>query len=266
MSALLKRYPVLFALAAAAVILLAIVAFEIASGWAFKSDPAAAAPRANVVQAKLLPPIVAEAPEQIYPETAARPLFTPTRRAAPAAPTVGASTMTKGQFVLNGVTIAGRVRIALLREKTSGRVLRVEQGRDVNGITVSRIETDRVTLSQGSDEEVVTLQVQKGGMAAASVPAGPFAGATPTAAAEAAQAQPAQLQAQPVTNPAANPAARGPVPAFVPPGVGFGPLPQPPPSPAAAPSTQSQAPSSSNPTVSMSPEELLARRRARRTQ
>ena len=59
---------------------------------------------AKVADARMLPPFALAAAEQAAPETAARPLFTPTRRPAPPAATVQ-PTMRKGQFVLTGVTV-----------------------------------------------------------------------------------------------------------------------------------------------------------------
>jgi hypothetical protein len=175
--------------------------------------------------------------------------------------------MAKGQYILSGVTIAGPVRIALLREKSSGRVLRVEQGREFNGITVALIERERVTLAQGGDREVVSLQVQKGAQTAgAATVAGPFSAPAPASA----PAQPAPpsppAESSPLSapvNPGANPAARAPGPI---PGMGgFGPFaPAPTPAPASAPSAATAT--SSDQSAPLSPEELLARRRARRTQ
>jgi general secretion pathway protein N len=262
MIATLNRYPVISALGAVAVVLLAIVTFELAAGSMLKSQSVGNAPqRVAAVQVKLLPPVDPISPEQAYPETGTRPLFTPTRRPAPQAAAVASSSMTKGQFVLNGVTIVGPLRIALLREKSSGRLVRVEKGRDVNGMTVAEIEPDRVVLAQGGEQETVSLQIQKGaggapGAApAAATPAGPFAGGPASEPAAAAPPPPPAPQ-PPRTVPTQNPAAR-------PPG-GFGPfVPPPPPSEAAVPATANPNPNQAMP---LTPEELLARRRARRNQ
>lgn len=258
MIAALNRYPVISVLGAVAVVLLAIVTFELAAG-SMKSQSAANSPqRVAAVQVKLLPPVDPVSPEQAYPETGTRPLFTPTRRPAPQAAAVAASSMTKGQFVLNGVTIAGPLRIALLREKSSGRLVRVEKGKDVNGMTVAEIESDRVVLAQGGEQETVSLQIQKGAGAApgaapgAATAAGPFAGGPASEPAATAPAPPA---------PQPQRAAATPNPATRPPG-GFGPF-VPPPAPAAP-----AVPATANPNQAMplTPEELLARRRARRNQ
>jgi hypothetical protein len=215
--------------------------------------------RTAVVEAKLLPAITPVSAEDAYPESGARPLFTPTRRPAPPGTVVAASSAPKGLFVLSGVTIAGPLRIALLREKSTGRVVRVEKGKEVSGVsgmTVARIEPDSVTLAMNGEEEVLPLRVQKGPGAPAAAATGPFAG--PAAPAP----PPAPAPAPSVEAPIAagqNPAARLPSPPSA-----FGPPPAMPPAPpAGAPGSASAQPNQSTP---MTPEELLARRRARRTQ
>ena len=255
MANLFRQNPLALVLAAVATALVAVIVLEVGLGlW-----PAASTAETKSVPAsdvKMLPPIAAVMAEQAYPETAARPLFTPTRRPAPAAPVAG--NMVKGQFTLTGVIAMGDLRIALLKEKSSGKVHRVERGKEVNGMTLSVVEPERVTLAQGGDEESLTLQVQKGPAvaaggapgAAASVATGPFAPSRPlgapgpaTAEVKAATPPPPSTPVAPTPTPAANPAQRS----------AFGPFPNPP----------TGTPSEATP---MTPEELLARRRARRGQ
>jgi hypothetical protein len=252
MIALLKRYPVISALGIAAAVLIAVVALELASGSTVRSQLASGAPQpAGAVQAKVLPPIAALDPEVAYAETGARPLLTPTRRPAPEKAAVATSSMAKGQYTLTGVTIVGPLRIALLREKSSGRVVRVEKGKEISGVMVAEIEPERVTLALGGDSEVLNLQVQKGAAGApAAAPSGPFA---PPAAAAAPQPAPAAAPTPPPAAPRANPAARAEPPTAT----TFGPFNR-----SAAPGQPGAAPDA----APLSPEELLARRRARRTQ
>ena len=110
-----------------------------------------AARRAVPAEAKLLPPLAATAPEQAYPEIAARPLFAPTRRPAPPVVATPQPTIQRNQFVLMGVIMAGDTRIAMLREKSSGRLVRVERGAEVNGMKVASIEREAVTLAAGAE-------------------------------------------------------------------------------------------------------------------
>lgn len=247
---ILRRYPIVAALAAVGVLLLLVIAAEIA--WGTRSLPTAASPGTATAftEAKLLPSLASVAPEQAYPETGTRPMFTPTRRPAPQA--AANSNMAKGQFVLQGVTIVGDVRIAMLRDTKANRMYRVEKGRDINGVVVAEIDPERVTLRQGDDSEVLALTVQKPGAPAApsTLPAGPFASAPlpPPAAPPAAMAQPSG-----VPPPAQSEGSQG----------GFGPprpAPARPPGGAAAQQNDGGTAQSANATA----EELLARRRARR--
>lgn len=261
----LRRNPVLAVLGLLALALVGVLAIEVSTGG--PTVPSRASRKAMPAEAKLLPPMVATAPEQAYPETTARPLFSPTRRPAPAAVAVAQPTMQRGQFVLLGVTMAGETRIAMLRERSSGRIHRAEKGREINGLKVAEIERESVTLAVGAENEVLSLNVQKTGAtpgqpapsgAAAPAP-GPFGpssfGAPPAPAAPA--------------PPAANPVQRGSPQANAVPTPGMPPIP---PSAAqlgpmgpitGAANAMNPPPGTAPP---MTPEELLERRRARRAQ
>ena len=206
-------------------------------------------------------------PDQEYAETGNRPLFIPTRRPAPSAVTPATvAAMAKGQFTLTGVTIASGMKIALLREKSSGRVIRVEEGKDVNGITVEQIDPEHVKLTQGGDQEVVQLLVTKGvAQSPAPVAAAPAAGPFAPAATAAAPAPPGAnpiARAGPPPAPAGQPAQPNP---FVNPNSLFGPRPATPAPGATVPEPTTATPPTSQ-AAPLTPEELLARRRARRNQ
>ena len=251
-----RRQPLMSALAAIAVVLLIAIVAEAQLGPRLLAQ-APPARKAASTEAKLIPPVAVVAPEQAYPQTTARPLFTPTRRPAPPVEVAQAQAFQKGQFVLLGVTIVGNTRIAMLREKANGRLHRVEKGAEVNGIKVAEVDPDAVKMTQGGDSEVVALTVQKAIPGAVPVLIGPFAGSGGT------PGFPIGTQGLPpqpnVPGQPANPAAAPPQP--TPPAtVGqFGPLPQgmTPPNPAFTQPGQTSVP--------MTPEELLARRRARRS-
>jgi general secretion pathway protein N len=254
----LRRNPVIALLALLAAALAGVLALELGLGG--PSAPAGPARRPVPAEVKLMPQMVATAPEQAYPEAAARPLFSPTRRPAPAVVATPQPTFQRGQFALLGVIVVGDHRIAMLRERSNGRVHRVEKGRDVNGIKVADIQAESVTLAMGAEQESVPLVVGKAGGApgqpgappnfpqppgapapSSAAPQGPFAQPpNPAAAAPAApmRSAPFPANAQPVAPGTA------PAPGANPPNTG---APQP-----------SQAP--------MTPEELLERRRARRAQ
>jgi general secretion pathway protein N len=245
---MLQRRPLIAILAGVAAMLLLAIGIETGFGTRLRHAPPAEPSKPGVApDAKLLPPLAMVSPDQAYPETTARPLFVPTRRPAPVE-AVGKSSFERGQYVLQGVIVVGDQRTALIKEKASGRIHRVDKGKDMNGVVVETVEPTKVTIAMGGERETLNLSVQKAaGAPGAAAPAvsvehgGPFA----TSA-----AQPA---AAPVTNVVAPPFGAPPV--TVPPASSRVPAanPNPVPSPAAAGQP-------------MTPEELLARRRARRNQ
>lgn len=247
----MQRRPLVAALAVLAVVLAGLIALESGVGARLGMATTAAPPqRAALHEANLLPPVAPIVPEQAYAQVTERPLFTPTRRPAPPEPVGAKPAFNRGQFVLQGVIVVGEGRTALLREVTSGRIHRVERGKEVNGIKVEKIESTEVTLAQGGERETVALAIQKPGPAAAvavSSPQGPFAAPPPPAAPPGAAANTAQAAAAGAPTGGTAPlsgAARGPSPGST--------------ETARIPATPSTQP--------MSPEELLARRRARRNQ
>jgi general secretion pathway protein N len=250
MPEILQRQPLAVVLAALAVALLVAIGFE--TGFGSRLGPSISAgisKPAAPIDAKLLPPLAAADPDQLYPEMGARPLFVPLRRPAPAAEQPGASTLKRGQFVLQGVAIAGDTKIALLREKSSGHIHRVEKGREINGMKLAEVSPESVTLAQGSESEVLPLQVLKPGAGSAAAQVGPFG--PPGGGAPAANAGGAPTAASP------NPLAPGARPTgSAPPQAQFGPMGVNPQAGAVPQAT----------TAPLSPEELLARRRARRAQ
>jgi hypothetical protein len=251
----MRSRPLLAALAGLALLLGVVVVLEGVFGTRASDVGAASTRPAPSPDAKMLPPLIAQAPDQAFPEMTARPLFTPTRRPAPADPTTGRASLVRGQFVLQGVIVVGDQRTALLKEKATGKVHRVDRGNDVNGITVEHIDATEVTLGAGGEHEKVALVVQRADGKAPPTPvaadsAGPFgpppAAAAPPAAPVATATAPAPGQPSP-TGPGATPPSQlgRPLPPAQPPGT----------APASQPNAQP-----------MSPEELLARRRARRNQ
>jgi hypothetical protein len=256
-----RRQPLIAACAALAVLLLVVLGFE--TGWGTGLRPPLPPPSSRpaiTVDARVLPPLALGTPDQAYPDTVNRPLFIPTRRPVPAAPSAGSGAMAKGSLTLQGVIVANGVRTAILREKASGRLHRVQQGREVNGMTIAQIEPDRVLLRQGEDQEMVVMSVQKApgnpGSAAAS---GPFPGASPAGAA----VNPAHIGNPAMGTVSQPPAGFGGMPTPAPhpdnPGMPAGPPPNPPAQVAPNAAAQPNA-------APMTPEELLARRRARRNQ
>lgn len=166
------------------------------------SLPVLREPVAKTAEIPLLPEFVLPPLEQGYPEIVNRPLFVVTRRPAPPAPAQSKSAMQKEQFILLGVTIAGDIRIALLKEKSSGKTHRVKKGGMVNGIMLKEVETGKVTLTQLDDSEELTLKIQPM-VKPVPAPAQPMTGQQPgqPAAKGAQAAQPESAATAGVTNP-----------------------------------------------------------------
>lgn len=240
MLAVFERQPLVASLALAAAVLVVAIGVETGFGTRLAPTlPTAPVRPAAPFEAKLLPPVEDTNPDQAYPEMVARPLFVPLRRPAPAAEASAQQAMKRGQFVLQGVTIVGDTRIALLKEKATGHVIRAEAGKEVNGLKVAQVTPESVTLEQGKEQEVLPLQVGKPGPANIAPNAGPFG----------APGMPGIFGGGPATG--GSPIAAPPHPQ--------------PASPAATPNPASPAlPQAS--AAPLTPEELLARRRARREQ
>jgi hypothetical protein len=240
----MRANPLLALMAITGFMLAVVIGLEVAFGSSLAKALETGETRQGIpADAKLLPSLVAVGPEQAYPETVARPLFIPTRRPAPDAPPVAATALQKGQFVLQGTIVVGENRVAMLREKSSGKVVRVEQGKEFNGMKVVSIEKEAVTLGVGADEEKLVLNVVKPTGAAAAASPGPFAPATPAPAPAGGLPVPGQTGAGPAPVPAPNPAGAPPL---------ANPAARPMPDPTAAGNTP------------LTPEELAARRRAAR--
>ncbi len=247
MTRLLQRQPSIALLAGTAALLVLVIGIETGFGTRLSpAIPAGVSKNAPPHDARILPQVAMIDAQHAYPEMVARPLFTPTRRPAPPAEVQSQATFKRDQYVLQGVIIAGNTRIAMLREKATGKVHRVEKGHELNGVTLAEVNPDSVTLALGKDQEVLPLQVLKQPSFGAAPSPGPFGAAT---------AGPVPVMpGQAPRNPAAMPQP-GSLPPNAPKGADFGPPLNP------APGTVPQATS-----VPLTPEELLARRRALRVQ
>jgi type II secretory pathway component PulC len=110
--------------------------------------------------------------------------------------------MPKGQFILLGVILSEDKKIAMLREIATGKVFRLEQGKEINGMQLEKLEPEKITLKQGDEREELTLKIQpstKQQVAAAppANPPRPGESGTPAAPVQAeAPAVPVQADAQ----------------------------------------------------------------------
>ena len=95
--------------------------------------------------------------EVAYKETGERPLFTPLRR--PAAQNLASvPKMKMGQFKLSGTSISNDLTVAYLIEVASGKTVRVTKGKEINGMTLDAVDSNRVVLKQGDETEELVLR------------------------------------------------------------------------------------------------------------
>ena len=71
-------------------------------------------------------------------------------------------TMHKGQFILDGIIITKDKNIALLREVTTRKMVRVELGQEINGMQIEKLERDKITFKQGDEREELVLKIKTG--------------------------------------------------------------------------------------------------------
>lgn len=101
--------------------------------------------------------------ENKFRQTLERPLFVPSRRPAPPPPPPPPPpkpTMKKGQFQLLGTATLPDEGYAILREIEGGKIRQVQVGRQINGILLSKVEAEGVTLEQYDEKETLRLKVQ----------------------------------------------------------------------------------------------------------
>ncbi len=152
------RYGLTATLSAIAVGVLVVIGYETDWGQSVRSQPASVDSKARSVEiATTLPPFSLPALDNGFRESGDRPLFTPSRR--PAATNLAAvPSMKKGQFKLTGTLVNGDLTVAYLVETASGKTLRVERGREVNGMTLEAVEPTRIVLKQGDETEELILR------------------------------------------------------------------------------------------------------------
>lgn len=158
-----RRYLIAILLVLAAVSLMAVIGTEI--GWGQRISlptPVSKPQQTKVALAPLQPEFSLPPLEQTYTEVLVRPLFVPSRRPPPVPPPPPpvVPAMRKGQFVLVGVILTKEKNIALLREIANGKISRVEQGKEINGILVASMEKEKVILKQWDDKEELVMKIQ----------------------------------------------------------------------------------------------------------
>jgi hypothetical protein len=231
------RYLKAMLLAVFAVLLLLVIGSEIGWGSRVKLPvPQPKPQKSSLALVPLQPEFVLPPVEQGFAETLNRPLLVPTRRPPLPPPPVEPPKplMRKGQFVLVGVILTKARNVALLREVATGKVSRVEQGKEINGIKAEKMEPEKVTLTQWDDREEIVLKIQAAGAQAKATAQPGLSGSPPRPGVPAASAQ----------------AYQAPLPGFIP---GFGPSPY---------ADHANPPGSVVPPPAQNVQEAVARRRA----
>jgi hypothetical protein len=182
--------------------LLVLLGLETDWGQALRTTPPAAEPiPPKPVVMALLPEFEMRGGIQARSETVERTLFNPTRRPAPPVAAEAAKPrIQRGQFTLTGTLLLDGKSTAFLRENAGGKSRRVQQGEQVNGMTVAEVQPDRVKLTLGDESEELTLKVALNPKPTVqpAAPAAPPAQVPPQAQAAAQGAgQPAGAQARP---------------------------------------------------------------------
>lgn len=125
------------------------------------------------VEIALHPDFRLPAPQVAYAETLERPLFVPSRRPpppAPPAPPPPPPAMLKGQFQLLGTIITDEMRIAVVKEVSSGKERQIVHGYTINGLQLETVEADRIVFTQYDDREEIRLKIQASPKPAATPP------------------------------------------------------------------------------------------------
>lgn len=136
-------------------------------GWGEKLHPPMPVPVVHPsapVEVALYPDFRLPAREKAYALTLERPLFVPSRREAPPAPPPPPPpppTMQKGQFQLLGTIITDEMRIAIVKEISSGKERQIVQGFTINGLQLGMVEADRIVFTQYEDQEEIRLKIQR---------------------------------------------------------------------------------------------------------
>lgn len=128
--------------------------------WAIPADRLAAVtlpagPRGEVEAPASVRPLQ---PLDSYAATVERPLFTATRRAAPASAAVAdrGSNLVLGRYRLTGVIVTPRRRSILLAG-AGNRTQTVALGEVIDGWTLTTVEREQVVLENGGRREVVAV-------------------------------------------------------------------------------------------------------------
>ena len=136
-------------------------------GWGENLHPPVPVPKVHLsapVEIVLYPDFRLPVREKTYAATLERPLFVPNRQPAPpvaAAAPPPPPTMQKGQFQLMGTIITDEMRVAVVKEISSGKERQIVQGYTINGLQLDLVDGDRIVFTQYADSEEIRLKIQR---------------------------------------------------------------------------------------------------------
>ena len=113
--------------------------------------------------AQVLPDFRLSSEASTYAQISDRPLLNPTRKPAPTqvvaapAPEPPKPQIRRGLYQLVGITDLGAVKVAQLRELASNRVKSVREGEPIQEMSVTKIESDTVTLAFMGETDILSL-------------------------------------------------------------------------------------------------------------
>ncbi|HSA80700.1 MAG TPA: hypothetical protein VLE23_07735 [Geminicoccaceae bacterium] len=128
------------------------------------APPASQEALADAVAVEPLPPQAVASPAalDLFSAVIERPVFSPTRRPAEEPPPPAperAPVVQNPRFSLVGIIISEMGRFVLaMPEGGVGGVMRVGEGRSIDGWTVARVEPDRAVFRQGETENLMILE------------------------------------------------------------------------------------------------------------
>jgi general secretion pathway protein N len=167
------------ALVAACVLCLIVLGLETNWGREFRREATVESMRpAKAADAAILPAATLLPLDAGFPESGARPLFMPSRRAVPAA--APAPKMTRGLFVLVGTSRTKEFGdSAMLKEISTNKTSIVAVDATIRDMTVAEVGPDKVVLKLGDETEELVLKARPQARPAGTPPGAASPGAMP---------------------------------------------------------------------------------------
>lgn len=116
-----------------------------------------ASTRASVPSARSTAAILDLPPLSSYSVTVERPLFAASRRRANQTPEMGEKDLLLGRYRVSGIVIAGDRRIVLIEPVDGDKVRSIQQGEELEGWTLAKIDTGTLVLEREGERRTIDL-------------------------------------------------------------------------------------------------------------